>query len=70
MSSAFVLSLQVRAFNGKPVNNLKQLATMVEDCNEEFLKFDMDYDQVVKSPSLYLVLVNVKYLVVSKITLG
>ncbi|EMS45662.1 Protease Do-like 9 [Triticum urartu] len=42
-----LVNTQVRAFNGKPVNNLKQLATMVEDCNEEFLKFDMDYDQVV-----------------------
>ncbi|KAM3194057.1 hypothetical protein ACQJBY_070614 [Aegilops geniculata] len=42
-----LVNTQVRAFNGKPVNNLKQLATMVEDCKEEFLKFDMDYDQVV-----------------------
>ncbi|KAI4975988.1 hypothetical protein ZWY2020_049595 [Hordeum vulgare] len=42
-----IVNTQVRAFNGKPVNNLKQLATMVEDCNKEFLKFDMDYDQVV-----------------------
>lgn len=42
-----LVNTQVLAFNGKPVNNLKQLATMVEDCKEEFLKFDMDYDQVV-----------------------
>lgn len=33
---------------------------MVEDCKEEFLKFDMDYDQVVKLPPIYNVLLNVK----------
>ncbi|KAL5200361.1 hypothetical protein ABZP36_021564 [Zizania latifolia] len=42
-----IVNIQVLAFNDKPVKNLKHLATMVEDCNEEFLKFDMDYDQVV-----------------------
>ena len=34
------------AFNGKPVNNLKILAMMVEACDEEFLKFDLEYEQV------------------------
>ena len=38
--------VQVLALNGTPVKNLKHLATMVEECNEAFLKFDLDYDQV------------------------
>ncbi|KAG0513612.1 hypothetical protein BDA96_10G117200 [Sorghum bicolor] len=42
-----IVNLQVLAFNGTPVKNLKHLATMVEECNEAFLKFDMDYDQLV-----------------------
>uniref|UniRef100_A0A0D9WNN6 Uncharacterized protein n=1 Tax=Leersia perrieri TaxID=77586 RepID=A0A0D9WNN6_9ORYZ len=42
-----IVNFQVLAFNGKPVQNLKHLATMVEECDEEFLKFDMDYDQLV-----------------------
>ncbi|KAL6606937.1 hypothetical protein ACP70R_042590 [Stipagrostis hirtigluma subsp. patula] len=42
-----IVNIQVLAFNGTPVKNLKHLATMVENCNEEFLKFDLDYDQVV-----------------------
>lgn len=38
--------MKVLAFNGQPVKNLKSLATMVESCNDEYLKFDLDYDQV------------------------
>lgn len=34
------------AFNGKPVKNLRTLANMVENCSEEFLKFDLEYQQV------------------------
>ena len=42
---SFVL-MQVLAFNGKPVKNLKSLAEMVENCDDEFLKFDLEYEQV------------------------
>ncbi|AQK83416.1 Protease Do-like 9 [Zea mays] len=42
-----IVNIQVLAFNGTPVKNLKHLATMVEECNEAFLKFDLDFDQVV-----------------------
>ncbi|XP_050223890.1 protease Do-like 9 [Mercurialis annua] len=42
-----IVNTQVLAFNGKPVKNLKSLANMVENCNDEFLKFDLDYDQIV-----------------------
>lgn len=41
-----VLDYQVIAFNGNPVTNLKTLASMVESCNDEFMKFNLDYDQV------------------------
>ncbi|KAL5183298.1 Protease Do-like 9 [Glycine soja] len=41
------VNTQVLAFNGQPVKNLKSLATMVESCNDEYLKFDLDYDQIV-----------------------
>ncbi|XP_020963830.1 ATP-dependent RNA helicase DRS1-like [Arachis ipaensis] len=37
--------IQVLAFNGKPVKNLKGLATMVENYDDEFLKFDLEYQQ-------------------------
>ncbi|KAF5730094.1 protease Do-like 9-like [Tripterygium wilfordii] len=42
-----IVNTQVLAFNGKPVKNLKSLATMVENCDDEFLKFDLDYHQIV-----------------------
>ncbi|WMV59159.1 hypothetical protein MTR67_052544 [Solanum verrucosum] len=40
-----LVNTQVIAFNGKPVKNLKSLANMVEACKEEYLKFDLDYNQ-------------------------
>ncbi|VFQ73553.1 unnamed protein product [Cuscuta campestris] len=42
-----IVNTQVIAFNGKPVKNLKSLANMVEACDEEYLTFHLDYDQVV-----------------------
>ncbi|KAF1888082.1 hypothetical protein Lal_00024094 [Lupinus albus] len=42
-----VCLLKVLAFNGKPVKNLKSLATMVESYHDEYLKFDLEYDQIV-----------------------
>ncbi|XP_050382706.1 protease Do-like 9 [Argentina anserina] len=42
-----IVNTQVLAFNGKPVKNLKNLATMVESCDDEYLKFDLDYNQMV-----------------------
>ncbi|XP_074591327.1 protease Do-like 9 [Curcuma longa] len=42
-----IVNTQVMAFNGKPVKNLKSLANMVENCNEEFLKFELEYQQIV-----------------------
>ncbi|XP_043706041.1 protease Do-like 9 isoform X2 [Telopea speciosissima] len=42
-----IVNTQVIAFNGKPVKNLKSLAGMVENCEDEFLKFDLEYQQIV-----------------------
>jgi esterase/lipase superfamily enzyme len=42
----YSIPMQVLAINGKPVKNLKSLANMVENCDDEFLKFDLEYDQV------------------------
>ncbi|KAL8231565.1 hypothetical protein R6Q57_001343 [Mikania cordata] len=42
-----IVNTQVIAFNNKPVKNLKSLADMVENCNKEFLKFDLEYEQIV-----------------------
>ncbi|MCD9639602.1 Protease Do-like 9 [Datura stramonium] len=42
-----IVNTQVLAFNGDPVKNLKSLASMVEKCIDEFLKFDLEYQQVV-----------------------
>ncbi|GJN29201.1 hypothetical protein PR202_gb17399 [Eleusine coracana subsp. coracana] len=42
-----IVNIQVLTFNGTPIKNLKHLAAMVEQCNEEFMKFDLEYDQVV-----------------------
>ncbi|XP_022736863.1 protease Do-like 9 isoform X4 [Durio zibethinus] len=41
-----IVNTQVLAFNGKLVKNLKSLAEMVENCDDEFLKFDLEYEQV------------------------
>ncbi|XP_021719067.1 protease Do-like 9 [Chenopodium quinoa] len=40
-------NVQVLAVNGKPVKNLKSLASMVDSCNDEFLKFDLEFNKVV-----------------------
>ncbi|XVF09242.1 hypothetical protein REPUB_Repub07fG0075200 [Reevesia pubescens] len=42
-----IVNTQVLSFNGNPVKNLKSLAAMVEKCDDEFLKFDLEYEQIV-----------------------
>ncbi|XP_065876370.1 protease Do-like 9 [Euphorbia lathyris] len=42
-----LVNTQVLAMNGKPVKNLKSLANMVENCDDEFLKFELEYEQIV-----------------------
>ncbi|XP_050223550.1 protease Do-like 9 [Mercurialis annua] len=41
-----IVDTQVIAFNGRPVRNLKSLACMVEFCTDEYLKFELEYDQI------------------------
>jgi len=36
---------QVTALNGEKIYNLKQLVTMVDECESEYLTFDLDYNQ-------------------------
>eukprot|EP00249_Psilotum_nudum_P010396 c22518_g2_i1 orf=419-2386(-) len=42
-----IVNTQVMAFNGVHVKNLKHLAHMVETCKEVFLRFDLEYEQIV-----------------------
>ncbi|CAH8385117.1 unnamed protein product [Eruca vesicaria subsp. sativa] len=42
-----IVNTQVLAFNGKPVKNLKCLAEMVENCEDEYMEFNLDYNQIV-----------------------
>ncbi|KAG6403950.1 hypothetical protein SASPL_136184 [Salvia splendens] len=42
-----IFDTQILAFNGEPVKNLKSLASMVDSCNEECLKFDLVYEKLV-----------------------
>eukprot|EP00249_Psilotum_nudum_P010395 c22518_g1_i3 orf=508-2871(-) len=41
-----IVNTQIMAFNGVAVKNLKHLAHMVEMCKEEFLRFDLEYEQI------------------------
>lgn len=42
-----IVNTQVLALNGTPVRNLKHLAHMVETCKEEFLRLDLEYQQMI-----------------------
>ncbi|KAK8534034.1 hypothetical protein V6N13_028285 [Hibiscus sabdariffa] len=42
-----IVNTQVLAFNGKPVKNLKNLANMVDSCKDKYLRFDLEYQQIV-----------------------
>lgn len=41
-----IVNTQVLRFNGTRVNNLAHLAAMVEAATSPFLRFDLEYDQV------------------------
>ncbi|KAM1918861.1 hypothetical protein FF1_023440 [Malus domestica] len=42
-----VVVSQVLTFTGMPVKNLKNLASMVENCDDQYLKFGLEYNQMV-----------------------
>ncbi|TYJ25741.1 hypothetical protein E1A91_A07G070400v1 [Gossypium mustelinum] len=41
-----IVNTQVFALNGKPVTNIRRLAEMVENCDDEFVKLDLEYEQI------------------------
>lgn len=42
-----IVNTVVKGFNNKPVNDLKQLAKMVESCSEQYLRFELEHDLLV-----------------------
>ena len=38
---------QVKAFNGTPIRNLRQLATLVLECQEPLMTFEMEYNELI-----------------------
>ena len=42
-----IVNSVVKGFNGVAVNDLKQLAWMVDSCGEEFLRFQLEHEQLV-----------------------
>lgn len=43
---------QVYKFNGIPVHNLRHLALLTSQCKERFMRFDLDYEEVVVVDSM------------------
>ncbi|KAL9995620.1 putative protease Do-like, PDZ domain-containing protein [Helianthus debilis subsp. tardiflorus] len=39
--------LQVKKVNGIEINNLKHMCQLVEDCNEDNVRFDLDDERVI-----------------------
>lgn len=39
-------AVQVLTFNGHAVNNLKHMVALIEDCKDEFFKFELAHDTV------------------------
>mmetsp|Transcript_1871 Transcript_1871/g.5092 ORF Transcript_1871/g.5092 Transcript_1871/m.5092 type:complete len:262 (+) Transcript_1871:3-788(+) len=42
-----IVNTQVKSFNGEKVENLYHLVDMIENCSLEYLRFDLEFDQVV-----------------------
>lgn len=43
----YVTNTTVHRFNGTKIRNLAQLAELVDACQDEYLRFDLDHDEVV-----------------------
>jgi len=41
-----IYNVQVKSFNGVPLKNLSHLKQLVEECTEEYMKFDLEYSEV------------------------
>ena len=46
-----IVNTQVHQVNGKPVKNLSDLTRQIEGCEDQYLRFDLEYNQV--SGALY-----------------
>ncbi|PNH02173.1 Protease Do-like 9, partial [Tetrabaena socialis] len=42
-----IVNIQVHAVNGVKVHNLQHLATLVEGCAEEYVRFDLEWKRVI-----------------------
>ena len=45
--------LHILQVNGKAVKNLREVVAAVEDCTDEFIRMDLDYNQVRASATPY-----------------
>lgn len=41
-----IVNTQVHQVNGKPVKNLSDLTKQIEGCTDQYLRFDLEYNQV------------------------
>ena len=41
-----IVNTQVHKVNGKPVKNLSDLTKQIEGCKDQYLRFDLEYNQV------------------------
>ena len=41
-----IVNTQVHQVNGKPVKNLSDLTRQIEGCQDQYLRFDLEYNQV------------------------
>ncbi len=41
-----IVNTQVHQVNGKPVKNLLDLTRQIEGCQDQYLRFDLEYNQV------------------------
>jgi hypothetical protein len=46
--------LQVVALNGVKVSNMQHLVSLVDGCSEDYLHFDLDYNQKVRCSTMEL----------------
>ncbi len=44
-----IVNTQVHQVNGKPVKNLLDLTRQIEGCEDQYLRFDLEYNQVRKA---------------------
>ena len=41
-----IVNTQVHKFNGKAAKNLSDLTKQIENCRDEYFRFDLEYNQV------------------------